>query len=197
MVFRLFKKEDIDHDELLKKATALKKDGDIDAAINSLRSAYKQLEKQGIRYPIRTYLRLPLYLQEAGRNDEAWAEFNALLRAPESDFMLSMNHSIIHDKMRLFLQREGKISLAVRFDVLSYVERAIAYHMQSRPDDLKQMQNEETIRSWVKTILKKAKKSECEDEIIEIIIGHMKNIENINLGELARSVDAILSREKA
>ncbi|MBC2712852.1 MAG: hypothetical protein HGJ94_18240 [Desulfosarcina sp.] len=215
MVFRFFKKRrmdldelpkkateqkkngDIDPGELQKKATEQKKNGDIDGAIISLRSAYKQLEKQGIKWPINTYLRLPLFLQKAGRTDEAWAEFNALLRAPESDFMLSMNHSIIHDKMRLFLQREGKASLAVKFGVLSYVETAIAYDKQGRPEELKQLQDEEIIHSCVKSLLKKANKPECEYEIAKIIIKHMKSIKKINLSELAQSVDAIVSREKA
>ena len=66
-------------DELLKQATAQKNAGDLPSAIKSLKIAYEELNKNSMLYPIQTYLRLPLYLQEAEIKDEAWEEFNKLI----------------------------------------------------------------------------------------------------------------------
>ena len=55
-------------DELLKQATAKKKAGDLESAIELLRKAYKEINKSSIVYPVKTFLRLPTYLQEMGRS---------------------------------------------------------------------------------------------------------------------------------
>ena len=64
---------------LLKKATEQKKSGDINNAILTLKLAYGEIAKTTIEYPVETFLRLPMYLQEAKQNDEAWKEFNKIL----------------------------------------------------------------------------------------------------------------------
>ena len=109
-------------DELLKQATIKKNSDDLDGAIKLLRTAYKELDKSSMFYSIQTYLRLPLYLQEAGRNNEAWEEFNRLVlwinsKPRYSAEVTPMEQSIIWDKMRLFLQREGKNEHAIQFGV--------------------------------------------------------------------------------
>jgi tetratricopeptide (TPR) repeat protein len=102
-----------DPGQLLKQATARKQAGDLDRAVELLREAYKQIEQGNIGYPVDTFLRLPLYLQQAGRTDEAWQEFNLLLKRAQANEISSpevapMECSTIYDKMRLFLQRERK-----------------------------------------------------------------------------------------
>src|SRR5262245_45794184 len=99
-------------DALLRAATAKKDEGQIDTAIQLLRQAYQLIALSSIQYPVETFLRLPLYLQRAGKADEAWAELNKLLtngypNQPASQQLLPMDHYVIYDKMRLFLQREG------------------------------------------------------------------------------------------
>lgn len=123
----LFRK---DPDILLKKATSKKKEGDFDNAIKLLKLAYKEISKGPMVYPVDTFLRLPLYLQAAKRNDEAWREFNFLLTKGYPNQMsdlefIPMDHSIIYDKMRLFLQREGKPELAIKFGIFSFLSWAI------------------------------------------------------------------------
>lgn len=66
-------------DELLKQATSLKADGEWDDAIRALREAYAILGDDIVNYSIATALRLPLYLQQAGRFAESMEEFQALL----------------------------------------------------------------------------------------------------------------------
>jgi predicted negative regulator of RcsB-dependent stress response len=60
--------------ELLKEATQLKKAGDWDGAIKALRQAYANAKSEGVSYGADAYLRLPKYLYEAGKSDEAWSE---------------------------------------------------------------------------------------------------------------------------
>jgi len=108
--------------ELLKGATAKKKAGDLESAINVLKMAYKAIEKQGGGYTVEVFLRLPMYLQAAGRSDEAWNELARLLKGGysgqlKSADVLPMEHTLIYDKMRLFLQREGKHDQAVGFGI--------------------------------------------------------------------------------
>lgn len=58
--------------ELLKNTTKRKKAGDYEGGIRLLREAYREIERGTITYPIDTYLRLPLFLFDAGHRDEAW-----------------------------------------------------------------------------------------------------------------------------
>src|SRR5258708_2090283 len=97
--------------ELLKQATRERDEGNLDAAVETLRRAYGEIAQSYVAYSVDTFLRLPLYLQKAGRNDEAWREFNLLLTRGfpnqiQNLELLPMEHSQIFDKMRLFLQRE-------------------------------------------------------------------------------------------
>ena len=122
------KTENFSASDLLKMATEKRNAGDINAAIELLRKAYVEIGNDSIVYSVSTFLRLPLYLQQAGHTDEAWREFNLLLtrgfpKQVTNPALLPMEHCQIYDKMRLFLQREKKFDLAVRFGVLSYISQ--------------------------------------------------------------------------
>ncbi|MGM0583014.1 MAG: hypothetical protein ACQETL_20220 [Bacteroidota bacterium] len=100
-----------DPKDLLKKATSKKKKGELDEAVSLLRRAYQKIAAGNTNHGINTFLRLPNYLQKAGNPEEAWNEYNKLLNNgyPNqlNDFsVITMEHSKIYDKMRLFLQRE-------------------------------------------------------------------------------------------
>lgn len=108
----------IDEDEallqirkLLKDATQTKQNGDIAAAIELLRTAYALMDKSNYGSAIQERLRLPMYLQQAKKSDEAWYEFNQLVinceKWAETPFLFD-DYSAINDKMRLFLQKEGR-----------------------------------------------------------------------------------------
>ncbi len=124
----MFLKKIINPDVLLKEATYYKKQGNINKAILILRKAYKILEKTPVQYSVKTYLRLPLYLQQAGRSDEAWLEFNNLITKgyPNQSRNVSsvlLNNTVIYDKMRLFLEREGKPLKAIDLGIQSYMAK--------------------------------------------------------------------------
>ncbi len=196
-------------EELLKQATAKKRAGDLESAIKLLRNSYKEISKSSIAYPVNTFLRLPAYLQEVGKSDEAWRELNNMLTKgypnqlnnPE---IIPIDHSAIYDAMRLFLQREGKNESAVKFGVLSYICWALALYRQSqskdedpffiieRKDRLKKDFSRENIESTVTKLLRKAKKGELVQKVSAIIEEYIKKLPSIRLAELAEEIDRVV-----
>lgn len=188
-------------DRLLKKATEFKRKGEIGEAISLLRQAYKEIERGEIIYPVQTFLRLPMYLQEAGKSDEAWGELNRLIlegypNQLKDPGVIPMDHSIIYDKMRLFLEKEGRNDLAVRFGMLSYIYWALGLHRQSRRAELEKHLSRDVLRELVEKLLKKAKKSERVDELLGVISGQIARFPNIDFSKFAESIDAVLLRRE-
>lgn len=196
-------------DELLKQATAKKKAGDLESAIKLLRDAYKEISKSSMGYTVDTFLRLPAYLQERGKSDEAWRELNNMLtkgypNQSNEPGLLPVDHSAIYDAMRLFLQREGKNEAAVKFGVLSYICWALALYRQSqskdedrffileRKDRLKKDFSRGNIESTVTKLLKKAKKEALVEKVSAIVEKYMKKLPNIRLAELAEEIDEVV-----
>ena len=107
----------------MREATAYKQEGRWDDAISTLRKAYAILgDDIYVNYPIETALRLPLYLQQAGRYEEAQQEFQRLLSSVDERTAIAFSHvskaeqrnfaqinrEQILDKMRLAEKREQK-----------------------------------------------------------------------------------------
>lgn len=102
------------------QATELK-DSDINAAIACLVEAQALAEESDIDYPPAWWLRLPLFLQRAGRMAEAQSEFDRQLRAVPANVSKHFSHvpkekhewlaagtyATIYDKLRLAWKREG------------------------------------------------------------------------------------------
>lgn len=195
---RAIRPDSISADELLRIATQKRDDGDIDSAIDLLRTAYAQIASGRISYPVSTFLRLPLYLQQAGRTDEAWREFHLLLthgfpNQLQHPDVVPMEHCEIYDKVRLFLQRERKFDLAVRFGVLSYISWGVGLHRQRRKAELRDYVARENIENNAVALLKKAKKLRLKDELVTIILDEAKQLPNVDLESLGERIDAILS----
>lgn len=64
---------------LMRESTRLKKEGDMAGAIDCLRKAKALMLQSRISYPIETWCKLPRYLKDAGRFDEAAAELNWMI----------------------------------------------------------------------------------------------------------------------
>ena len=168
--------------ELLKEATSLKKSGDIDGAILKLKSAYKSIEKTNITWSVKTFIRLPQYLQLVGRNDEAWKEFNNLLLGYPNQLnaseVLPMDHSIIYDKMRLFLQKEKRYKKAVLFGIFSYLCCTRGLYLQKRKKLLKEHISHECITSILEGLLKKAKMTDKMEEYKSVVTEEISHLPN-------------------
>ena len=182
--------------KLLQQATAEKKSGNIKDAICTLHEAYREISRTSIDYTINTFLRLPLYLQLANRPDEAWREFNRLLvegypNQFRSSELLPMDHAVIYDKMRLFLQREHRCQAAVKFGIFSHLLWAIGLDKQSRRQELRSHMAKYAIKAVLLELLKKAKKEASYPEIQELLDKQLKSFPNINFPLLGRQINNI------
>ncbi len=177
-MFSLFRK---DPDKLLKSATANHEAGRFDEAIRDLLEAYKAIAKGEVLYPVETYLRLPLYLQDANRPTEAWSQFYVLLQQgfhlmPRDASLLPMFHATIYDKMRLFLQRQDSHLLACCYGLGSRYASALGLYRQKRVDELLAILDVDAEREILAKMLKKAKAIEKTDLILNAVSPFRKNI---------------------
>ena len=182
---------------LLKEASQKKRDGDLDGAISLLKAAYKELDKHSWFFPIQVYLRLPLYLQESGKKDEAWGEFNRLIlwvnsKPRYSREVTPMDLSAIWDKMRLFLQREGKNEDAITFGVWSYLSWAKGLHEQKRLSELETYSAIENIRKSINPLLKKAGKESFLERITEVVSESLRHLPDFDFKNVASQIKAEL-----
>ena len=204
-ISRVFNQSSNDPNILLKQATALKKSGDLNGAIEILRKAYSIINSNDIEYSVQVYLRLPMYLHAAGRNDETWSEFNKLItrnrpNSRNSRSVLLMEHSTIYDKMRLFLQREGKLTEAVNQGILSYISVAQGRYYQVREFNESEEQRKQAdeiiskkfIKSRVQPLLKKADKLDKLEDIVNILLEEFVNFPKVNKNQILCRITSIM-----
>lgn len=197
-MFGLFRK---DPAGLLKKATKAEKNGDPNKAISILGDAYKAISKTSISYSVETFLRLPLYLQKAGRNQEAWEQFESLLSgnyhlASNDPELIPMNQSTILDKMRLFLQRSGSPELAVAYGLASYFSRAQGLAWQRRFDEFDLYAEREAIDDLVANLLKRAKRADRFEAVVAVLPTKRTSISSFEASSIIAAVCQILDIPK-
>lgn len=110
----------MDDRSIIKEASDLKKAGDINGAILKLYLICKPGTKTT---PCDECLRLPLYLQQAGRSDEAWAILNEYLyfEQPKNDVYSIHFIAKLYDKMRMLLQKKGNHKRAIHFGIMHHI----------------------------------------------------------------------------
>lgn len=178
---------------LLKEATQLKKNGDIEAACEKLREAYSEIAKGDIIYSIDTFLRLPLYLQKAGRKDDAWREFNKLIVQGYPNQMRDlklrfMDHSKVYDKMRLHLQREKNFVEAINFGILSVVSWETGLYLQGR---LEERIRKEQLEDSIMSLVKKANLEDRLKDIADAVWNALKDTPKVDHQKLKDTVSVI------
>ena len=182
--------------KLLRQAAAEKKSGDIENAITTLHEAYKEISRTSVNCTIDPFLKLPLYLQQASHSNEAWREFNRLLvegypNQLRSPGLMSMDHAIIYDKMRLFLQREQCCQEAVKYGIFSHLLWGIGLHRQGRKQELRSHLSRHALKTMLQELLKKAKKDDLSIELYDLLERHLKTFPNINFPLLSRNINSI------
>ena len=181
--------------ELLKEATQLKKAGDWNGAIQSLRQAYKYSKSEGISYGANVYLRLPKYLYEAGRADEAWSEYNRLLseglngKAPSKE-MAEVNQSQIYGSMAGQLKKEKKFYDAAIYQAASALswEKGMLEQQRKSEHDLFSLQK------ILEQTLKKSKGKEAHEEFIALVRKAVENPKSHKVVSLIAQLHALKKR---
>lgn len=182
-------RSDVSSRELLKRATQQKREGQLDAAVASLREAYELTKQESTVRGIDTYLRLPMYLQKAGRPDEAWQEFNRLLHDGYPNQLgdpsvRPMENSKVYDKMHLFLQREGHEKKAVQYGILSMISWAKGLLRQDRASEYNDYIQSSNVEGRVEKLLKKAGCEEKIEVIVQVALKSLDNPESIDFDHL-------------
>ena len=184
-------------DSLLKNATLLKSQGDIEGAIVNLRMAYDAIRKTSISYSVQTFLRLPQYLHIAGRKDEAWREFNNLIACGfpneiRHKEIIPMNHSIIYGKMRLFLHREGRHDEAIKFGIYSYLSWTKGLFLQKRKTELREFIDKSNVKTVVDELLEKAKKIHLSEKIIVFVEEEIMCLPDVDVVRVGKKISNII-----
>lgn len=99
--------------EMLKEATALKKEKKYDEACDKLKEAFRA--KGSDELMVKERMRLPMYLQLAKKNDEGWGILNEL----NIKYTDVFSQAEIANQMRVFLEKEKKYKQALLFVVWS------------------------------------------------------------------------------
>lgn len=116
---------------LHREATACK-GGDWPGAIRSLARAVSLMEKSGLSYPAEKWLRLGVFLQQAGKFEDAMRYLSRMLDDAEHRIakealqcselerrrFTCLWKAQAYDKMRLVCKRQGKATEAARFEEL-------------------------------------------------------------------------------
>lgn len=124
---------------LSKEATQLRKDGDLDRAIERLMKVQSLMLDEPY-YTVEAWLRLPKYLQLAGRFNEAIAEFDKVVRyannniltpIPENSLRYSeiANQEVMHRNLVIIYR--GKLLVCKRekrLELMDDCEEKIRYH---------------------------------------------------------------------
>ena len=103
----------------MKKAVDFKKQKHFDEACEILKDLFKLFDSPSLEHR----LRLPMYLQLAGRNDEAWGDFQKI----GIKYISLRSMSTIANQKRIFLQKEKKDRPAI-------LEGAWAHVCKSKDD---------------------------------------------------------------
>ena len=182
---------------LLKEASARKLAGDTEGVISLLKEAYAEIAKSGKIWNVSPFLRLPMYLQKLGREDEAWQELNLIISKgypgqPKDKSILMIEHSMVYDKMRLFLQRSGKSEKAVKYGILAYVTLAHALHKQGRMTELEKYISQKKPEATVQKLLEKAKKEYLLNQMCDVVKAEIEHLSDVDVDKLSEKIDTLL-----
>lgn len=103
-----------------------------------------------------------------------------------------MDNSAIYDKMRLFLQRENRMSESVKMGVLSYISWGIGLYYQKREQELKEYMSEPSIVTMIEGLLIRANIIDCKLELINLVIQEISKLPTINMAGVGKEVDKIV-----
>lgn len=201
--------------ESLKVATELKRDGNLAGAIEMLKASYEKIKESTTSYGVETYLRLPVCLQLAGRNDEAWGFLNRLITKGypnqlNNKALNTLDKSKIYHSMSNFLHKEKKHHQAIVFESMSLAAWAQYHYLQSeercrsrekemRKDSqrafIRASKPEEIFTKLVESIPKKARTLEL-SEVVEYICIALIKPDQIKYDLMYVDVDKILAKQE-
>jgi hypothetical protein len=148
---------------LIKEAASLQAKKDFDGAIAALREAYGLMERAGTVSPIDNYLKLPQYLEKAGRFGEAATEYEALLAgAPErvarehdeldaekAKGFVAMERRAIYKAMQPAYRKADLLGEAILFGLLEHASWCAGLQYKKRGQELRSARS---MKAWKEAV---------------------------------------------
>ena len=178
--------------EWLKDATKHKKAGNWEKAIDSLKRGYKKAKAERVTYSSSYYLRLPKYLYEAGRSDEAWAEYNKMLTNGFDDGELYpksvyMAQSQIYGSMSGQLKKENKLFESAIYSAVSSLLWEKEMLEQGRASEVEV----NSVIASIDKLLKKTCKNNERELFLSIVRSALCTPRSIGATELMRELQSL------
>jgi hypothetical protein len=138
-----------------------------------------------------------MYLQQVGRPREGWQEFNDLLfqgypNQTKDVSLVALDRSKIFEKMRLFLETEGKPDIAGVFGVFSRVCKGISLHHEGRSRELRTWFSKSACAEFVHGLKLYNGNLGKLQGIQYAIVGELSEYPNIDFDLLAKRIDVTL-----
>jgi hypothetical protein len=146
------------------------------------------MNAHSVWYSSQNACRLPLYLSEANRNEEAWTLFGDVLKKSDRHTL-----GYVLDKMRLFLQRNGKVLESVKYGVMAHiaemrnVKKLLSEGVDVNPSPMGKEQ--------IEKLLKKAKRPELINEVDSVSKKHYARLPNLDLDCISRDMNDVLYKD--
>lgn len=179
--------------ELSVQAAAYKRQGDMELATDSLKKMYKEIGHTTTDHGVDTFLRLPMYLQKAGKVNEAWEELNKLLEKgyPNQSTdpgIIAHNRADIYYKMRVFLEREEKWEYAIVYAFFFFLSRGIAFHLQHRKEDSEYIMSHRPHDDTIARLLRKLDKEDLQKNLQRVVEKALVKLPDVNLNEVRSEI---------
>lgn len=166
--------KDVEPWALLKRTASLKKQNKYQEACEVLVNAYKIAEEQNAAFGAKEYMRVAMYYQLDGKNDEGWRVLNEV----NLKFTDVYSQAEIANQMRVFLEKEKNHKLSVIYCIWSrckMIERD-SYNIESSREMIEKFK----------------KNNEYEGSAFEQYENRIKSAMNVNDIEL--SISKLLKR---
>ena len=188
-------------DDFFKLATEKKKEKDWEGAIAALNEAYHEISQSSLSYSIEGFIRLPQFLQLAGRSKEAWKKYNELLfngfpNQSQNRSTSPMERSILFDKMRLHLQREKREPLSEIFSILSIVSWRVGLQRQERFDELAGCSSSDNITMMISTLTGYPTPGIIK-QLCEAVTDELRRFPTVDYDKMGSAIEAVISTAKS
>jgi len=185
-------------DDYLREAAQLKDENDLEGAVKLLRRGFEEIKREKALYAIDTFLRLPLYLQQAGRDKDAWQEFNLLLthgypNQPRDVVLIYQERGKVLEKMRWYLQHDGKEAIASVYEIFAQVCKAVAVHKENRTREMRAFFTKAVCNECIDGLKKYPGNLGRLQPIKEAIVDELGRFPDVDFDKLAERIDAALA----
>jgi hypothetical protein len=186
-------------DGWLREAGEHKDANDLDGAIKLLERAYEEIKREHVAYNVDVYLRLPSYQQQAGRTREAWQEFNKLLlgghpNQPKDGGRVMMDRARVLEKMRGFLDRDGKSDIGTIYKTLGQVCEGVGQCREDRKREVLSRFGKTTCQEMANELRKYTGNLGPLQDLRPILVEELGKWPDLDFDRMGNRIDAVFAK---